>query len=393
MASLHKDSSGRSPYYYCAYYGPDGVRKLKSTKLRDRNKALALCVAWDQAARKGRGNNLTVAQARKVLSEITEIVSGEPLVSYTVKGWLAEWLRIKEGNASPGTITRYRQVTRDFLASLKARATAPLASVTPGDITTYRDELRLEGRAVTTCNMVVKKILSVPFEAARKLGYIPTNPVHAVEPLKLTSEDRGAGRDPFSPDELSRLLRGAGRADWCGAILLGATTGLRLGDVANLQWENVSLDTGWINLETEKTHVEVNLPIHEDFAEWLAEQPRGIGKAPVFPTLEGIPVGGCAGLSAQFRERMEAAGIVERLTVRTGKGRTTSNKGFHCLRHTFISQLANGGVSPEVRRELVGHTDEKSHARYTHHKDEVLREAMDKVPSLYQARCAGAKAK
>ncbi len=53
MASLHKDSSGRSPYYYCAYYGPDGVRKLKSTKLRDRNKALALCVAWDQAARKG----------------------------------------------------------------------------------------------------------------------------------------------------------------------------------------------------------------------------------------------------------------------------------------------------------------------------------------------------
>jgi hypothetical protein len=52
----------------------------------------------------------------------------------------------------------------DFLASLGSRASASLTAVSPGDIVSFRDKLGSEGRAVSTCNMVVKKILSVPFE-------------------------------------------------------------------------------------------------------------------------------------------------------------------------------------------------------------------------------------
>ena len=111
---------------------------------------------------------------------------------YSVEGWMKEWLANKTGGASENTMLRYRQVVRDFLASLGSRAKASLAGVSPGDIVSFRDKLRSEGRAVSTCNMVVKKILSVPFEAARKMGYIPTNPVAAVD---LLGED--LARDSF----------------------------------------------------------------------------------------------------------------------------------------------------------------------------------------------------
>jgi hypothetical protein len=57
----------------------------------------------------------------------------------------------------------------------------------------HDDKLRSEGRAVSTCNMVVKKVLSVPFEAARKMGYLPTNPVAAVDLLKVKTETARAG--------------------------------------------------------------------------------------------------------------------------------------------------------------------------------------------------------
>ena len=65
-----------------------------------------------------------------------------------------------------------------------------------------------------------------------------------------------------------------------------------------------------------------------------------------------------------------------------GKGRTTSSLSFHSLRHSFVSALANAGVARELRQKLSGHSDERSHARHTHHELETLRAAVAKLPGL-----------
>ena len=179
-----------------------------------------------------------------------------------------------------------------------------------------------------------------------------------------------------------RLVESA-QGDWRGAVLLGATTGLRLGDVANLCWESVDLEAGLLRIETQKTGRVVVLPMHPDFANWLSGRPRGIGKAPVFPELAGKRIAGRRGLSAQFRDIVEAAGINGRIVMRDGKGRSTNSKTFHGLRHAFISRLANAGVAPEIRQRLAGHCSAEAHKLYTHHRDrELLRGAVAKLPSL-----------
>jgi integrase len=122
--------------------------------------------------------------------------------------------------------------------------------------------------------------------------------------------------------------------------------------------------------------------MHSGFASWLSERPRGIGKAPVFPALAGKRLAGAMGLSAQFRGIVEKAGITGRVVTREGKGRATNSKTFHALRHSFISQLANAGVAPEVRQKLAGHADPKVHANYTHHELAVLRDAITKLPTF-----------
>jgi len=383
MGSLHKESRGKSPFWYAAYYAADGTRKFTSTRTRDRKKAMAICVCWEKAAIEAREGRLTEAQVRKVLAEMVFSSSGEAVKNYTVEGWLNEWLEIKAGGASKNTMLRYRQVLRDFLAGMGQRAKNALVGVTPGDIRRYRDSLRKEGRAVSSVNVTVKKILSIPFEAARKNGYIPTNPVAAVDGLKDKAEARKAGRDPFTAQEVSKLIKAAGgKGDWRGAITLAATTGLRLGDVSNLTWGEIDQDGGLITVETEKTGAVVELPAQPDFLEWLAARPRGIGKAPVFPLLTGRGTGGRTGLSAEFRAIMEKAGILSRVVTREGAGRNTFSKGFHSLRHTFISALAKAGVSPELRQKLAGHEDAKVHAGYSHHDIETLRAAMNKLPRL-----------
>jgi len=378
MASIHKRPD--SPYYFCAFYGADGRRLKKSTKRKNRTEAMQVCMAWTNASSQARSRNLTAAQARKVLAEMVTHSTGENLTAYTLEGWIAEWDANKAGSSTPSTMLRYRQIMRDFMKHLGDRSKAPLTSITPGDITKFRDKLRKEGRAVSTCNTVVKKVLSVPFESARKLGYIPTNPVSGVDQLKEGGKSRISIREPFTATEVKSLVRHA-KGDWKGAIILAATTGLRLGDVVSLNWQNI--EDGFIRIVTQKTGERVELPIHPDFGSFLEDQDQGIGKAPVFPTLAKTPINGRAGLSRQFRGIMDAAKIKEKVVEKAGEaGRNRHSKGFHGLRHTFISTLANLGVAQEVRQKLTAHSDDAIHKFYTHLERETFKSAVDKIPSI-----------
>jgi integrase len=376
----------RSPYFFCSFRNGDGRWLKKSTKQTDRKKALATCVAWDTAATSASNRTLTAAQARKVLSQMVEYSSGETLTSYTTKSWFTEFLDNKSGATSKATLARYSQVARDFLEHLGTRADTSLAGVTPNDIRSFRDKLRSEGRAVSTCNIVVKKILSLPFEKARTLGYIPINPTKSIDALKDKAEAREAEREPFTPEEVSSLIELAPE-EWQGVIIVAATTGLRLGDIASMTWEQIDLTKRTLSVDPQKTDPNLTIPLHSDFLKWLSKQTRGIGNAPVFPYLSTRKIGGDKGLSMNFRRLMTKAGILEKTSSQKGEaGRTRHSKGFHSLRHTFISNLANLGVPAEVREKIAGHSDARTHQQYTHHEIETLRQAVEKLPSLRKTK-------
>jgi integrase len=384
MASVYRRP--RTKFWMASFRDANGRWVNRSTKRQNRTEAMKIAVAWDNAARDARDRLLTASQARIVLNEMLRVSTGETISNYSWKTWKEHWLANKSGGSTKSTIARYRQVLKDFGEQLGERVTAPLASITANDIVKFRDKLRKEGRAVSTCNMVVKKILSVPFEAARKLGHIPLNPVSGVDLLR---EEGGRGRkskksirEPFTPAELRAIIKKA-EGDWKGATILGVTTGLRLGDIANVRWENVNLKTQLISLTTQKTGEDVVLPIHADFAKFLNDHEKGIGKAFVFPTLAEKGTGGRNGLSGRFRSIMEAAKVKEKSIEASGDaGRIRHSKGFHSLRHTFNSLLLNSGVSDEIRKKLTAHQDDRVHEIYSHFDIETFREAVKKIPSI-----------
>ena len=83
---------------------------------------------------------------------------------------------------------------------------------------------------------------------------------------------------------------------WRGAILLGATSGLRLGDIANLQWGSVTEtdpETGCFEgvfASRPKRRARLFCADAFNFAEWLLARPeRGIGRAQVFLRLRRLP--------------------------------------------------------------------------------------------------------
>jgi integrase len=393
MPSLRKDSRGRSPFWICCYTSATGQRLQKSTKITikpfkgekrkdgspktvadKRAEALEVCLATERAENHAKNGTLTEQQAKKIIGEILERTTGEPLRSYKVHDWLDHWLDMKEQVRAGKTMDRYRQVIRDFIASLGSRANLALAHVTPKDVLTYRNSITKTGKAARTANLSVK-VVSAAFNAAVRQHIIESNPATALESLPVKSEEKGT----FTPAQVSKLV-GAAADDWRGAILLGYYTGARLGDVANMRWDAIDWRNKTIRFTASKTRKPVTIPLHRDLERELLKNP-GIGRAPIFPSLAGKGTGGKHGLSGRFNAIMEKAGIEGKRTQASG-GRTLSSLSFHSLRHSFNSAMANAGISQEVRQKLTGHTSAETNKVYTHHELEALRAAVAVIPRI-----------
>jgi integrase len=373
MASLWKRA--KSPYWVCCYTNANGQRLKKSTKQTERKKALEVCLAIERSENHAKNGTLTEQQAKKIISEILERTTGEPLHSYKTRDWLAHWLEMKEQVRAGKTMDRYRQVIRDFIASLGNRADLALSHITSKDVLAYRDSIVAANKTARTANLSVK-VVSAAFNAAVRQHLIESNPATALESLPVKTEERAT----FTPAQVSKLIRAAD-GDWYGATLLGYYTGARLGDVANMQWNAVDWNKKLIRFTPSKTKKPVTVPLHPQLERELLKKP-GIGKTPMFPSLAGKGTGGRLGLSGRFVAIMEKAGIEGKITQHAKGGRALSNLSFHSLRHSFNSAMANAGVSQEVRQQLTGHASPETNKIYTHHELEALRAAVAAIPNV-----------
>src|SRR5260370_19789261 len=139
MASLWRRA--RSPYWVCCYTSATGQRLKKSTKQTDRKKAWEVCLAIERAEHHAKNGTLTEQAAKKIISEILERTTGEPLHDYKVRDWFAHWLEMKEQVRAGKTMDRYRQVIRDFIESLGNRANLALSHITSKDVLDYRNSI------------------------------------------------------------------------------------------------------------------------------------------------------------------------------------------------------------------------------------------------------------
>ena len=334
-----------------------------------------------------RSGELTQAASIKILSELMDVTAGEKLTVETVQSFLHGWLASRDvAGRAASTVARYRPIIEGFLASLpNPRLRASIGSVSGGEIERFRDAEISAGKGATTANFAVK-VLRAVFNSARRKGLALSNPAESVELIEALAEER----QPFTDDEIRQLLKAAHGTDWEGAILIGVWCGLRLCDMASLTWRALDMDKGTLTLLPEKgkrrSRKLLTLKLHPDVIEWVRSRPIGIPAAPLFADLHGRKPGSAGGLSNAFSAIMRTAGIPERLGAKkSGKGRRFHEQGFHALRHTMISRLADADVSADVRRAMAGHSTDAIHRRYTHLDVSAQERALVKVPSLRAA--------
>jgi integrase len=384
MASLRRLPNSR--YWIACFTDARGRRAQRSTKETDRRRAQKIADRYDEAAHSARLGFLSERQARLVIGDIYKISSREVLPSDSIEDFFTRWLSSKKVDSSPKTFQRYSGIIAHFFEWLGPRVKLGLQHLSSQDIVHFRDYLakKHSPASVNLSLGCIQAGLSQAF-ADRLID------VNEAERVSRLSDDptKKQERRAFTDAELRAILKVAD-LEWKGMTLCAAYTGMRLGDVSLLRWENVDLAGRELRFKTEKMRRQQVIPIAEPFHRYLLEiagndDPR----APLFPRAfdtrqRDIPTGT---LSNQFYRLMTEAGVVEKRTNKPkGKGRGSARAsgglGFHCLRHTATTLLKRAGASDVVAREIIGHETAAVSRTYSHIDTATLRAAIDKLPDL-----------
>ena len=382
MASIHR--MRRSPFWYCAFYLPDGTRALRSTGTSEKRKATAICLKWDEASRVAREGRLTEARARDVLSDIFVIANQDKLPSGTVNEYLTAWLSKKRLEIADRSFSDYGKAVRELQANLGAKVNKPMDALTSRDVVSFRAALSNRVRGATVNKYL--KILRGAWTSALKDGLVRENIFARVGMVKESKTARRA----FTLPELKTIIE-ACNPEWRGMVFFGLYTGQRLSDIASLTWRQVDVDRKELKLTTEKTSRPMNIPLAAPLVNHIMAMPSADDPdAALFPDAARTVNVNQSTLSRQFNDILASVGLVEKKThEKKGKGRDSRHRSgglsFHCLRHTATSLLKNAGVSDVVAREIIGHESEAVSRAYTHIEAATLREAVNKLPDVIGA--------
>jgi integrase len=313
MASLWKDS--RTPYFVACFTGVSGSRLAqwkRSTFTNDRKLALKITDALEEAAR-GKRNAETVKAflagiqdlrvrrgLHRVFDGLLRKTSGTELEGQTVRAYVEMWLARTKGEISPATWVNYEHKARLFLASLGGKAEHDMAAVKREDITRFRDEQGCRV-AASTANQALK-IVRVIFAAAETDGVISRNEARLVKKLKVGPE-AGNKRRAFTLPELQKLLSVCDE-EWRSLVLFGFYTGARLGDLADLTWQNLDLENGDLAYTSRKTRRTVIVPLSNALRAHIEAMPAGDDpRQPIHPRAWGKRRSAMAGLE-RFRTNL-----------------------------------------------------------------------------------------
>jgi integrase len=303
-------------------------------------------------------------------------------------------VRLRFGDAGDlwlvGPVADLRQTTRDCYRNavdnhLRARfQNRRLDAITPDDLASLVRDLRGEGLAEATIAIVIGVTNRIYRYAARRLGWVGTNPVSLMLPSERPKPSQAKRRRLFEGTELEETIAAA-TEPYKTLFTVAALTGARLSELLGLTWANLHLDPlddaeiefahqvdrkGQIR-PTKTDESARTIPIPAQLAQILLHhRDHCVHLAPsdfVFATLSGRPIS----------QRNTVRGLrAAQVAARTSDGRPTFQMlnerdataepvpvphgalpSMHSFRHTVASRALLAGESIDEVAFLLGHRD------------------------------------
>jgi integrase len=286
------------------------------------------------------------------------------LVGSTIESYQAY---LKTERRAQKTLVKYDKVLDrvDDLANRLHRKT--MAGIDLQFIDAYRKERTDSGAAPKTVyneTMIIRQLVN--FAKSRRL--VVNDPLAG---LRLR-EPSPSPQPCWTPDEVDQILGEASQPNQAAYTIL-ADTGLRIGELKHLTWDDVDYGNNVLHIRAKdgwrpKTGDQRTVPMSPRVRSLIEKLPHQSMWVLTAPASAKYPLG-----DHQISERrllVALKGIVKKLGLRGH---------LHTFRHAFISRALTSGIPEAVVRAWVGHVDPDVIRLYTHIADADSQAAMRRL--------------
>ncbi len=271
------------------------------------------------------------------------------------------WYTDKRDNWKESTYAAYRQTIEKYV--LPRLGEKPLCAIDNFVMSNFAREIQTENPArklsrthlCYICNVVLR-IMSYTKKKTDSTFVIPDNPVHMEKKpgIILPGEKDLAKLESY-------LLKNT-QDDTCLGILVALHTGLRIGELCALTWENIDLEAGILHVRNNVQRVK-DYEEQENKTRLLLSSPKtscSVRDIPIPPVLSDI-------LSSH--KKNESCPLIDGIRGNWMDPRTLQYRfrrilelcdieyfKFHMLRHAFATRCMEKGFDSKSLSEILGHS-------------------------------------
>lgn len=346
-------------------------------------------VIWRAADGQCPDGHLTPKLAQDVLDALIGAERGKPRTQVrhygrTLGDAVAEWLRHREQEKglAETTLRDYRATVKRDLYPVLAED-LPLRRITTARVEQLQTHLLQTKRSPRTAQKTMVLLFGI-LALARRRGWIGENPCERLDRIRTTRRsDLGHVLTPEQVYAVARAVRAGDREDReqaAAAIVVAAFTGLRVGELRALRWEDVDFADGVVRVRR-------NLPSRAErekapksgagrivpLIPQAAKELDRLSRRATFTGPDDRVFGRKAGAAVE-ENAMRNAFYAGLQTAGMGRLRAAREEGtvgpppirFHDLRHTFGTLAAQAFPLRDVQA-YMGHAQITTTEIYLHH--------------------------
>jgi integrase len=226
------------------------------------------------------------------------------------------------------------------------------------------DKPKKDGNTISqkTVNRYLASLSVALTYGVEECGWLHTNPC-----LNVSKFNEGPSRNRLlTPEEVDRLLNACKKSTSKALypmIFLAMRSGMRLGELQKLDWQDVSLKQSAVFLRDTKNGTPRSVPLSDEARAIIeAVAPIEERKGLVFKSSR---YGGKLSIHKAFYKALAAANI--------------SDLHIHDFRHLFCTAAAQSGASILQIKAITGHKTLQQLSRYTHIEGVHLKHIVDDV--------------